>query len=155
MPPPAPLLPPLYIAMPDFNIQPVLVIEIPRESLSSKTTCRFFEQPTSELDLKQKISFSRWKYIGRFLVVKSSEQQVTLFLTPFLPTIFFILFPLTPSSSPQIICRYTSHLDWTFHTIKYRQGIYRRFFHPFLILNPRKRERNPWMSFRSRTMLTI
>jgi hypothetical protein len=63
---------------PNLPNQPVLVIEVPRELCNENTTNKYFAQATSSLDLGKVVSPSRWKYIGKFLLVYTNREQVNV-----------------------------------------------------------------------------
>ena len=62
---------------PDLGKQPVLVIEVPRELVNSKTTSKYFDQKRSTLDLDLVIAPDRWKFIGKFILVYTNIEQVS------------------------------------------------------------------------------
>jgi hypothetical protein len=70
----------------DLSIQPVLVLEIPREQVYPETETKYYSQGTSILELEKKVSFTRWKYIGQFVILDSDVEQVSARLSH----IFFI-----------------------------------------------------------------
>ena len=68
---------------PNYNHQPVLVLELPRELVLPTTSCRYYKQPLSDLHMNDKVSFERWRFIGRFLIVHTQKEQVSLFIIKF------------------------------------------------------------------------
>jgi hypothetical protein len=56
--------------------QPVLIVEIPREYVYPTTTLKYAGAPNDELDLTNYLAPSRWKFIGKFLIVYTKMQQV-------------------------------------------------------------------------------
>lgn len=65
---------------PDFGKQPILVIEVPRELVNKKTRSKYFGQKRSTLDLDLVIAPDRWKFIGKFLLVYTNQEQVRYLL---------------------------------------------------------------------------
>ena len=59
--------------------QPVLVVEIPRELVDSSTIDKlaYFKQPSSDLQLSEKVSPSRWRFIGKFQIIHTALEQVS------------------------------------------------------------------------------
>ena len=63
---------------PDYLKQPVLVVEVPREFIHPHTSKRFLSQTSTKMQMKDKISPSRWAYIAQFLIVYTKSEQVRI-----------------------------------------------------------------------------
>ena len=115
---------------PDLQNQPVLVIEVPREFIHPTTSKRFLQNTKNDMQMKQKISTSRWSYIGQFLIIYTKTEQVFDFPSKMLSSpktaILNCSFYFT-----SFICRYILQQDWIYPTTKF---LPRSFLHILAIL---------------------
>ncbi len=60
--------------------QLVLILEVPREIVDNSTadaTVSYFQQDAAILEKSEMISHSRWRFIGKFIVIYTAPEQVS------------------------------------------------------------------------------
>jgi hypothetical protein len=73
--------------------QPVLILEVPREIVdnTADATVSYFQQDAAILEKSEMISHSRWRFIGKFILIYTAPEQVSR-TAPMLPNFSLFLF---------------------------------------------------------------
>jgi hypothetical protein len=53
-----------------------MVLETPREIVFPNTTSKCFNQSSAVLQLSENVRPSRWRFVGKFLIVHTNLEQV-------------------------------------------------------------------------------
>jgi hypothetical protein len=58
--------------------QPVLILEVPREIVdnTADATVSYFQQDAATLEKSEMMSRSRWRFIGKFILIYTAPEQV-------------------------------------------------------------------------------